>query len=260
MRHPLLFVLLVFLLACQSSPVQEVAEQEETPDHFSHIKDEKARNILEAAIDYVGGLEAWGNINRLRYDKTFTLFSASGEVEKTFKQIHDYTTRPKVIDIQSTENGTLIHTRFADNVYTQTADGEPTEKTPAVIEKGLNTSTYVIGLPYKLLDPGAEITYAGERTMDTGLVVDVLQVSYSPAQNANHSSADTWYFYFDQDNQNVVANFIESPDHFSLVENTSFQRVGKTLFYKDRKSYRVDSLGNKLYLRAEYTYENFLVE
>ena len=96
--------------------------------------------------------------------------------------------------------------------------------------------------------------------MDTGQVVDVLRVSYSPAQHGNHSSADTWYFYFDQENQNVVANFIESPDHFSLVENISFQRVGGTLFYKDRKSYRVDSLGNKLYLRAEYTYENFLVE
>ena len=260
MRYSLFFVLLVFLLACQSSPVQEVLEQEETPDHFNHIKDEKARNILEAAIEYAGGLEAWGNIKRLRYDKTFTLLSASGEIEKTFEQVHDYTTHPKVIDIQSTENGTLIHTRFADNIYTQTADGEPTEKTPAAIEKGINTSTYVIGLPYKLLDPGAEITYAGERTMDTGQVVDVLRVSYSPAQHGNHSSADTWYFYFDQENQNVVANFIESPDHFSLVENISFQRVGGTLFYKDRKSYRVDSLGNKLYLRAEYTYENFLVE
>ena len=96
--------------------------------------------------------------------------------------------------------------------------------------------------------------------MDTGQVVDVLQVSYSPEQHANHSSADTWHFYFDQENQNVVANFIESPDHFSLVENTSFQRIGGTLFYKDRKSYRVDSLGNKLYLRAAYTYENFRVE
>lgn len=252
-------ILFLFLTACQSAPVKEVVA-EETPDHFSHIEDEKARNILEAAVDYAGGLEAWRKISRLRYDKTFSLFSASGEVEKTFEQIHDYTVSPKVIDIQSVENGTLIHTRLVDTVYTQTADGEPTEKTQTAIEKGINTSTYVIGLPYKLLDAGAEVIYAGEKTMDTGQVVDVLEVRYNPTQHANHSSADTWYFYFDQENRNMVANFIVSPDHFSLVENTSFQRVGGTLFYKDRKSYRVDSLGNKLYLRATYTYENFVVE
>lgn len=259
MQYTLIFVLFFFLSACQPAPMQEEVA-EETPDQFSHIEDEQARAILKAAVNYAGGLEAWRNINRLRYDKFFSLLSASGEIEKTFEQKHDYTAKPKIIDIQSIENGTLTHTRLADNVYTQTADGEPTEKTQAAIEKGINTSTYVIGLPYKLLDAGAAVVYVGEKKMDTGQVVDVLQVSYNPTQHANHSSADTWYFYFDKENRNVVGNFIKTSDHYSLIENTSFQRIEGTLFYKDRKSYRVDSLGEKLYLRAEYTYDNFLVE
>jgi hypothetical protein len=251
MRLALLLVW-VILLACET-PREQV-------DPYAQIQDEKARAIIQTSIEHAGGIARWQNLKRLSYTKDFQLFLESGEVEKTYEQVHDYQYDPLIIDIQSVENGQTIHTRLEEGIYTRTIDGTPADASQDVLEKAINTSTYVIGMPFKLLDPGAKIRYEGEATMHDGRTVDVIRVDYNAEAYDNHSTTDTWKYYFDKTDRKIVANWVKTSDHYSLVENISFVRADGILFNRQRKSYRVDSLGNRLWLRASYLYDNYQLD
>lgn len=248
MKHLCLLLLISLSLGC--SPT--------TPtDPYAQIEDAQARTIIQASIEHAGGIERWQNIKQLRYTKDFQLSLESGEVEKTYEQVHDYQYDPLVIDIQSVENGQTIHTQLEEGIYTRTIDGNPADVTQDALAKAVNTSTYVIGMPFKLLDPGAKISYEGETTMHDGRTVDVIRVDYNAEENDNHSTTDTWKYYFDKPDRKIVANWVKTSDHYSMVENISFVRVNGILFNRERKSYRVDSLGKRLWLRAAYIYDNY---
>jgi len=245
--------MLVSCLACSSPNV-------ETTDPFVHIEEEQARSIIRAAIEHAGGLEHWQAVQWLRYTKDFQLFTASGEVEKTFEQVHNYRWQPLHIEIASTENDTLLQTVLQNGQYSRTKDGQAVNATQEALAKAVNTSVYVVSMPFKLLDPGAAISYQGEDTLADGRIVDVVQVAYNAEQHSNHSTSDVWTYFFDKDGPKIVANWVKTGDHFSLIENLSYERVDGILFNKARKSYRTDSLRNKLYLRADYLYDNYEVE
>lgn len=247
------FVLLIILASCSPAAEQEV-------DRFAHIQDEKAREIIKASIEHAGGLALWESIKSLKYTKDFSLLHGDGSVEKAYAQVHDYRYNPLSIDIKSKENGELIHTTFKDGKYIRTKDGAATDATTAALTKAINTSTYVIGMPFKLLDPGAAIVYDGELTLEDGKLVDVVKVSYNPVKNKNHSTADVWKYYFDKDEKRIVGNWVQSSDHANIIENLTVERVGGILFNKIRKSYRLDSLGKKEYVRADYSYDNYELE
>ena len=227
-------------------------------DRYAHIEDVMARNIIKASINNAGGMDLWESIKGLKYDKDFALLDADGSVERSFSQVHDYSYDPMVIDIKSTENGSLIHTMLKDGIYTRTKDGAAAETSEEALKKAVNTSTYVIGMPFKLLDPGVAIKYDGEITFG-GKQVDVIQVSYNPEKNKNHSTADVWKYYFDKEDAKIVGNWVDAGDHANVIENLTFDRVGGILWNKKRKSWRLDSLGQKQYVRADYSYDNYQV-
>lgn len=238
-------------IACKAVP--------ETVDRFAHIKDEKARAIIKASITHAGGIEKWESIRSLKYTKDFALLGSEGEIEKSFKQVHNYsyTIGDPTIYINSEENGDLIYTEYVNGKYHRTINGNPMDIDANQLKKAVNTSTYVIGMPFKLLDAGASINYEGELTMENGTLVDVIRVSYDPVKHDNHSTADVWKYYFDKTDHKIVGNWVQSSDHANIVENLTFERVGGILFNKHRKSYRLDSLGAKEYLRADYAYDNY---
>ena len=229
-------------------------------DPFATIQDPKARDIIRASIEQAGGLQRWNDLQRLRYTKDYQLLLESGELEQSYAQIHDYQYAPLRIDIRSAEKDQEVHTLLEQGHYSRTINGIPVELSQEALARAVNTSTYVVGMPFKLLDPGASISYEGETRMHDGRTVDVIRVDYDAEAHDNHSSTDTWKYYFDQGDRKIVANWVKTSDHYSLVENLSFVRVGGILFNRERKSYRVDSLGNRLWLRATYLYDNYEVE
>lgn len=255
MRY-LAFFLMLLLSACTSP----TPEQAPTEDPFTQIKDEKARGIIRTSIEHAGGLEAWRAMKRLAYTKNFSLLLEDGSIEKTFEQIHDYQLDSNKIDIVSIENGQTIRTVLENGEYQRTIDGDLADVPQTSLAKAVNTSTYVVGMPFKLLDPGVLIEYEGQTIMNDGRTVDVIRATYNADQHDNHSTTDVWKYYFDQEDRKIVGNWVQTSDHFSLLENVSFTRVNGILFNRARKSYRVDSLGQRLWLRADYLYENYIVE
>jgi len=248
MKTSSLFVMLI-LLACNSS-------DSTTIDPYAHIQDVKARQIIRNSITDAGGLEKWKSIQSIHYKKNFELLKEDGTIEKTYKQDHSYDFPKNEYVIQSEENGDNIISSKINTLYTRSKNGENLDTDPETIQKSINSSVYVLAIPFKLLDPGAKISYLGVDTISS-VPVDVIQADYDPAKNENHSSKNAWKFYFDQKNSRIIANWIESSDHFNIVENLEFERVEGILFHKHRKSYRVNEDNEKLYLRAEYKYFDY---
>ena len=254
MRYLLLFFLAI-LYACQTSQ-----NTEKTTDFFKHIHDPKVKEIIQKAIAHAGGMEAWQSIEELSYTKDFSLLLESGEVEKEYKQKHHYQYHPLKIDIQSMEDGQLVHTKLEKGQYSRIIDGQAIDVSEEALSKAINSSTYVIGIPFKLLDAGAEIDFEGQSSLPDGQMANILSVSYNAEKHANHSSTDIWKYYFHPKTGAVLANWVQTGDHANIIENLDFERAGGVLFHKHRKSYRLDSLGNKDYLRAEYFYGNYDVK
>ncbi|MEL6274337.1 MAG: hypothetical protein AAFU03_04390 [Bacteroidota bacterium] len=260
-KTSILLLIIILLVACQSEygTKKQLAETK-TIDPYAVFEDVKARELIRNAIEYAGGLEAWNGRRSMSYKKQFQLFDASGKVEKSFDQIHRYQLAPFDIKIVSIENGDTIITRQVKHKYSRTRNGVKMAANDEALAKAINTSRYVIGIPFKLLDPGVDIEYLGPDTLYNGRATEVIEVSYNANTHNNHSTSDTWRYYFAVDEPVIVANWVDAGDHFSLIENLSFERVRGILVHQNRKSYRVDSTGQLLYLRAAYQYSDYVIE
>lgn len=255
MRNYILWSLCIFIgisTACK--------QESSVVDRYAHISDPNAKEIIEASITHAGGIDKWESIKQLNYTKNFSLLLPDGEVERSFAQVHEYKYDPMDLLIKSKENDDMIATQLKEGKYSRLKNGEPTDASKEALVKAMNTSTYVIGMPFKLLDPGVEISYDGELLLENNNLVDVVQVSYDPKKNKNHSTADVWKYYFDKGDRKIVGNWVQTGDHANLIENLTYERVGGILFNKKRKSWRLDSLGKKSHVRADYTYDNYEVK
>lgn len=223
------------------------------------IQDVEAREIVERAV-FKHGIESYYNIDELRFEKTYELFNEDGSSERKVSEKHHYAYFPPKLKIESTNesNGTLSITTFENGIYQRTIDGINADVSQEKLLKAVNASLFVISIPFKLLDKGTDIKYIGIDTLDD-ILLDIVEANYNPQEYINHSSADVWRFYVDKAGI-VKYNWIKTSDHFSLVENISFQSANGIIWYDERSSFRVDSLGNKLYLRASYKYSNFEVD
>lgn len=235
-------------------------------DRYAHIEDVKAREIIKSAIENAGGIDTWEGLKGLKYKKDFTLYNSEGGIEKEFKQIHDYNYGTDQIKVISDDGVKKTETLLSKGQYsrntTETIDDKivtTKEEDQSKLAKAMNTSLYVVSMPFKLLDPGALITHDGLDTLADGRVLDVLKVVYNAEKHANHSSSEVWKYYFDQEDRKIVRNWIQSYDHLNVVENQTFIREGGILFNGHRKSWRVDADGNRLFLRAEYDYYDYEV-
>jgi len=182
-----------------------------------------------------------------------------GNIEKAYQQTHIYKNHPLNIFIESIENGDTIITELKNGQYTRQINGEFVEVTEVQLAKSVNTSTYVVGIPFKLLDAGTILKYEGESVLSDGLTVDIVSATYDAERNENHSTSDVWKYYFDKKGR-VVANWVKASDHFSLVENLTYVEAGGILFNGKRVSYRVDENGDRMFLRANYNYYNYSLQ
>lgn len=256
MRHTFLaliiFSSLILLLSCNENP--------SITDAFDHIRDGRVKDILKKSIESHGGLKKWNEIKKLEYTKDFALFDADGNQETFIKQIHSYDFEKKTFEIINSSKDVRTVLRLENNVFSRTKEGEKVDDSQENMQKSFNTSMYVLGIPFKLLDEGVGLKYMGKETLPNSKEVEVIQATYDNGKNTNHSTNDVWWYYFDTENYTVLANKVKTSDHDAIVDNLSHNLVDGLLFHGHRKSYRLDSLGHKDYLRAEYFYDNYILE
>ena len=257
--HSILILLLgLWISACQESP----SDPEASPDPFAHITDMEARSVLQQAMEAMGGLERWQSKKEIRFSKDYTLLYENGEVEAHASQLHSYSYDPDpIIHIVWLKKGQAHVLQQVDGNISKTIDGQAdTSANPQSLTNTVLSATFVANLPYNLLDPGAEISYADLDTLETGQSVHAIRIAYNPEAHANHSTPDIWHVYFDQSSYVMVAYMVQHADHYSYVRNLSDTIVEGFRLVKDRNSWRVDSVRNLLYLRATYAYGGYEVE
>ncbi len=258
MKSKLLFFCWLFLAA--SCTNETPATENASPiDPLAHITDGEVKRVLTAAMERAGGIERWNRLASLQFTKDYSLLLESGQVENAAFQKHLYTfgANPTVaIEWEKDGNANAIH--FNEGQYQKLLNGEPdTAMTKQSIINTVLSATFVVSIPFKLLDAGVRLSYGGLDTLANGKIVEVLQASYDPKEHADHSTPDIWKHYYDAEDFTFLAYMVQHADHYSYVENQSFHEVEGFLLPKIRKSYRVDQDRNLLYLRADYAYDDY---
>ncbi len=248
-----IYLLLLSLLfwTCSESEVQN--------DALMHVEDSEARKILGKVLDASGGLRHWNNFSSLRYNKYFKLYTETGDIEKDVRQSHKYVYKPKkFIEITSDEGDVFKKLIFDDGNIQEKVNNKVNEETDTkTLMNKLHTSLFVIGLPFKLADPGVDLTYEGKDELEDDTKVHVIKALFDPAANVNHTTQDIWWFYFNKKTYLMEGYLVKHKDHYSYVRNEKTQTKGGFNFPVKRSSWRSDAKRNKLYLRATYDYVSF---
>ena len=251
----------VLIVGCAPAD-KEQPSSIELLDPFEIVKDPEAKAILQKAMAAMGGLERWNNKQQISFTKDFTLYREDGSVENDVLQHHSYTYKPgPTFSITWTNKEARHEILQKEGTLSKTIDGVP--DADANLQSLTNTvlsSVFVVDIPYKILDPGAVIRYAGRDTLEEGQVVDVIQVVYDPEMHSNHTTPDTWNLFFDAESSIMIAYMVQHADHFSYVRNLTDTVVEGFTVVTTRDSWRVNKNRELLYLRATYAYDEYEIE
>lgn len=229
---------------------------------FNNIQEPNLKTTLKQAFTRMGGLENWEKIKSLTFRKKTLLYTEKGAIEKSSDQWHQYEYLPnKKVQISWEEDQvTHLIEMQGQQLLKKVNDEIDQTANKTSLKNSVEAATFVIGVPFKLMDEGVTLKYEGTQQMLNGKQVHVVKANYHPQQFSTHSKSDIWWHYFDVNTYQQLGYKIQIHDHNSYIENLAFEEVNGFLFITERKSWRVDEQGEKLYLRAEYVYSDFTVE
>ncbi|MEM8526947.1 MAG: DUF6503 family protein [Bacteroidota bacterium] len=245
------------LLTCQT----ETEDDKSSP--YEKIEDIYARHLLENAVQAAGGLEKWESKKTIIFQKYVVLYDSAGNTEQATWQAHEYIYTPQQNIVKITwEKEDQQYKIVADKVGAMRYVNEQEDTTTSTqsLQNTVLSATFVISLPFKLLDGGVQLSHGGQKVIEDSLQVEVLKAVYNAEAHENHSNQDIWELYFDAKDYKMLGYQVQHDDHISYVLNESFTTANGLLFPHLRKSYRVNEQGEKLFLRAEYEYKDYEVE
>lgn len=216
--------------------------------------EDQAKELLQKSIEAHGGQEKWEKLSQLSFQKWTQLLDENGEVERETDQRQEFRLKPTFEARISWHKDSLTHVSTFDGRAVFYRIGINEVKNPGFLaqqKKDIDAAFYVVAQPWKLLnDPGARFTYLGADTFNEGQEVLTVQVNYGPED-------DVWWYYFDPVTFLMLGNEVQLDDHRSMIVNGESEIVDGFVFHGTRESYRVDSSGTKLYLRAKYRYSDY---
>lgn len=254
---PSLLLSFLFIFSCAEKAASAETELEQA-DPYASIEDEKAKELLMKAMDGAGGLKKWEALSEISFDKHFALFKEDGSVEMDRNQTYTQRNRKDEQGLGLDKEKDVVY-QLGPDLIQISGDVNP-QADPQAIENSVLSASFVISIPFKLLDEGAELSYDGSDQLDDGTEVEVLKVVYKPDEYSNLSTADIWWHYFDAKSYKHLAYMVKHADHVSYVENTGLTEAGGIVFPLTRKSWRVNEDREKLWLRADYEYSNYKVK
>jgi len=190
-------------------------------------------------------LAYWESIETLQFRKKTWLYNSDNSLEKYSDELH-------TLHQADTLNGVIRPFDTKDKSYLiQYENGIGKRFLPDTIIDGTNAflaSHFVVNQPFKILDPGVELSYLGVDTLDDRKPVEVVKAYYGEEKD------DVWWFYFDQDNHVLLATLIYHAPTYAFVVNEEIQEIDGLLWNTRRTTYRTDSLRNVQYIRAKFEY------
>ena len=226
----------------------------------SEASAESLDDVLARAYHSAGGLDQYYALKQVSYTKRSVLYLQIGSVESDVEQRHHYSLQPSLSgDIQWTADSSTHLIRYADGEADKLVNDNVLTAEAGSAKNAFLSAYYVLFIPFKLADPGVILTLEGVDTLESGLVVDVVKAAYEPAEHENHSTSDTWWYYFDHKSGRNVGAMVHHPPTYALIENIEMTDDHGLRFNTYRRSYRCDASRNKEFLRAEFWYSDYEV-
>ena len=233
-----------FCIACQ--PNSSNTDQEMNTE---------TQQLLNKVISQAGGIKAYQALNAYKYKKEFDLLDSLGNIEKSYQQTHEYQIDKSYYKLTSIESGDTIVSIQNGNTFTRTINGQQSTADAKSIKKSIYSGLYAIQSPFNLLDQNVRLKNLGT-SIENKDTFHILEARYNADLYTNHSSSEPWRYYVN--NEGVITHcWVKSSHHFNLVYNLNYERFEGVQKHHKRESYRIDSLGNKLYLRARYKYYDY---
>jgi len=243
------FVILL-ITSCQQEVEQKV-------DRFETLPENEAGDIVRKAIARAGGWENWIAKDNFSFYKKITHLDSIGAVERSVKQHHIY-------NLKNTFKARM-EWNMGDDHYLIINNGEVAKKYKNKIEltdqrsknEAWNSSYgshYVIGMPYKLTDPGVTLTYEGIDSMTLDRPVHSIKVDYAKG-SGSAGGMHRWWYYFDLDNYDLAGFFLDHGKGYSLTTYEIFEKVGAHRLHNKRFSYISNAKKEKVQLRTIYKNE-----
>ena len=167
----LIFSICTFLLvACKKFKEKDTTEEP------------TALQVVEKGIELAGTMEKWKNIASLEYTKKSRLLLENGEVESDVNQRHHYIYRPdksvRISWVVDKDSFLIVH----NDSVSQKFKNDSLVDQGASVKATVNSATYVLGMPFKLLDTGTALSYSGLKSFnatDTVHAVNALPTLHS---------------------------------------------------------------------------------
>ncbi len=221
---------------------------------------QKAKNLIQKSIVAHGGMEKWGELQEMSFNKTTVLFLADGEVEGEQFQHLNFRFKPYFEGEINWVKEETKHAIIFDGIQTKYKIGENEVINPdflAAKKRDFDAAFYVMDKPFALLNPALHLEYLGMDTLSDGQIAEKIKVIDG---DPNEPNADVWYYFFDAESHLLIAYQVKTKDHVSQVYNETFDKSSGLLLPEKRSSYRLDPNGKHQYLRATYVYSEYKVK
>jgi hypothetical protein len=250
----ILFLLMV-MVSCRQNNTSDVGKLPVTMDDSS-------RAIIDRAIAYAGGYDAWEQKKTLSFDKKTISYDSAGNVTRELDQHLDYMMKPefraKITYMLHDTAITLIHDgQKARKLYNGKVSNEQKD-----IDGAWNSgfgSQYVMCIPYKLKDPGIKAEYLGQVALADGVPAQVIKTSYIKGAGSNPDHI--WYYYFESGTGKLLANSLGSKNNYwDYTRYEQFEKAGGLLMIAGRKGYAADGLNRPGKLTSETRHFNIVFD
>ena len=242
--------MIAVILSCKPNVHQAV-------DQFEVLPDNQAGEVVRRAIERAGGWKSWISKNNFSFYKKITHLDSTGTVERSVRQHHTYNLKGVF--------KARLEWKIGDHEYLIINNGEQAKKYKNGVEmvddrsknEAWNSSFgshYVIGMPYKLTDPGVTLTYEGIDTAILDRPVHSLKVQYAKGAGST-GGMHRWWYYFDEDTYDLAGNYLDYGEGHSITTYEVFEEVGGHRFHNKRHSYISNALKERVLLRTIYENE-----
>jgi hypothetical protein len=234
------FSAIIIVMIVLSSCKQNTADNNNLPVSM----DDSSRVIIDRAIAYAGGYDAWQQKKTLSFDKKSTTYDSAGNVVRELDQHLDYMMMP--------EFRAKVTYKLHDTAITMVHDGQKARKyyndkisnEQKDIDGAWNSSfgsQFVMCMPFKLKDPGIKAEYVGQMTLADSVLAQVVKTSYIKGAGSNPDHI--WYYYFEPGTGKLLANSLNGKDNYwDYTRYEKFENANGILLPSVRRGYTADTL------------------
>ena len=232
-------------------------KEKKNPDLIDNLPENKAGEVVKKAIERAGGWDSWKEKKNFSFYKKITHLDSLGNEEKTVLQHHTY-------QLQGKFKARMEWSIGEDN-FLIINNGEQAKKYKNGVEltdlasknEAWNSSYgshYVIGMPYKLTDPGTTLIYEGIDSTLLEVPVHCIKVEYAKGAGST-GGMHLWYYYFKVDDYDLAGNYLNYSEGYSFTSYEVFENVNNHRIHNKRFSYISNKDKERSLLRTVYENE-----